>query len=116
MERSRYLVFMINNSLGLEWELKQVIEKNYIYKTMIIFPDSETLNYQNRIDFVERIFRESNIIISIPYNLKLLFFNKNQKSISIISSNFYQEEYEEAISLFIYYKETNRDMNLYTYF
>lgn len=83
---------------------------------MIIFPDSETINYQERIDFVEKVFRENNIIISIPYNLKLLFFNSNKKSISITSSNFHQEEYEEAISLFIYYKETNIDMTLYPYF
>jgi len=115
MEKSRYLVFMINDSLGLEWELNKAIEYDYISKIMIIFPDSETVNYQERIDFTERVFKENNIIISIPYNLKVLFFDNNKKSISIVSNDFYQEDYEEAINLFIYYKEGNRDMKLYPY-
>ena len=115
MEKSRYLIFMINDSFGLEWELNKAIEYNYISKIIIVFPDSETVNYQKRIDFTERVFKENNIIISIPYNLKVLFFDNNKKSISIVSNNFHQEDYEEAINLFIYYKEGNRDMKLYPY-
>jgi len=52
---------------------------------MIVFPDSETKNYQERITFVEKIFKEYNIKISLPFDLKLLFFDSNNNSISIVS-------------------------------
>jgi len=115
MKEAQYLVFMINDSIGLEWELRKAIEYNYISKIMIVFPDSETKNYQERILFVEKFFKEYDMKISLPFNLKLLFFDSNNNSISIISNQCYQEEYEEAINLFLYYKDNSRDFKLFPY-
>lgn len=106
MQDSQAIVCIINDTPSLEWELKTVIENGFLKKLIIIFPDNKTLNYQDRINFIKNIFRAYLIDIQLfDKDIKLLFFDSYLNPISIVSSNFNQEDYEEAIHIVFYNKK-----------